>query len=211
MTNDLAEVRQALSEQIKAFRQETERFNKLSQDLRNEVGRARLIPIGRFYARITRQVQQIAGDKQVQLRFQGEQVEIDSMLLDGLSEALLHLVNNAVIHGIESPNQRLAKGKAPQGTLTIRTQQQRGMLLVEIGDDGRGIDLEAVKQKALEKGLRTQSQLEAMRPEEALELIFLPGLSTAFGGYRCCRARGRLGRCRGHRPPFARQPYRGNP
>ena len=179
MTNDLAEVRQALSEQVKAFRQETEHFNKLSQDLRNEVGRARLIPIGRFYARITRQVQQIAGDKQVQLRFQGEQVEIDSMLLDGLSEALLHLVNNAVIHGIESQNERLAKGKAPQGTLTIRTQQQRGMLLVEIGDDGRGIDLEAVKQKALEKGLRTQSQLEAMRPEEALELIFLPGLSTA--------------------------------
>ncbi|WP_333659257.1 response regulator [Meiothermus cerbereus] len=180
MTSDLAEVRHTLSEQIKAFRQETELFGKLSQDLRNEVGRARLIPIGRFYTRLTRQVQQIAGAKQVQLQFQGEQVEIDSVLLDGLSEALLHLVSNAVIHGIESPAERLAAGKTPQGTLTIRTQQQRSTLVLEISDDGRGINLEAVKQKAVEKGLRTQAQVEAMRPEEAMELIFLPGLSTAL-------------------------------
>lgn len=180
MTSDLAEVRHTLSEQIKAFRQETELFAKLSQDLRNEVGRARLIPIGRFYTRLTRQVQQIAGEKQVQLQFQGEQVEIDSVLLDGLSEALLHLVNNAVIHGIESPTERLAAGKTPQGTLTIRTQQQRSTLVLEISDDGRGINLEAIKQKAVEKGLRTQAQVEAMRPEEAMELIFLPGLSTAL-------------------------------
>jgi chemosensory pili system protein ChpA (sensor histidine kinase/response regulator) len=179
MTSDLAEVRNSLSEQIKAFRQETETFAKLSQELRNEVGRARLIPIGRFYQRLTRQVQQIAGEKQVQLLFQGEQVEIDSVLLDGLSEALLHLINNAVIHGIESPAERLAAGKTPKGTLTIRTQPQRGALVLEISDDGRGIDLEAVKQKAVEKGLRTQAQVENMRPEEALELIFLPGLSTA--------------------------------
>lgn len=77
----------------------------------------------------------------MQLLFQGEQVEIDSVLLDGLSEALLHLINNAVIHGIESPTERLAAGKTPKGTLTIRTQPQRGALVLEISDDGRGIDL----------------------------------------------------------------------
>jgi len=179
MTSDLAEVRNAFSNQIQAFRQETELFGQLSQDLRSEVGRARLVPIGRFYTRITRQVQQIAGEKQVQIRFQGEQIEIDSVLLDGLSEALLHLVSNAVIHGIEGPSERLALGKTPQGSLTIRTQQQRSTLVIEVSDDGRGIDLEAVKKKAVEKGLRTQAQVEAMRPEEAVELIFLSGLSTA--------------------------------
>ncbi|MCX7782529.1 MAG: response regulator [Meiothermus sp.] len=179
MTGDLAEVRNSLSEQIKAFRQETEQFEKLSQSLRNEVNRARLIPIGRFYQRLTRQIQQIAGDKRVQIQFQGEQVEIDSVLLDGLSEALIHLVNNAVIHGLESPEERLAKGKEAQGTLTIRTLQQRSTLVLEISDDGRGINLEAVKQKAVEKGLHTQAQVEAMHPEEALQLIFLSGLSTA--------------------------------
>lgn len=180
MTSDLAEVRNSLSEQIKAFRQETEQFEKLSQSLREEVNRARLIPIGRFYQRLTRQIQQIAGEKPVQIRFQGEQVEIDSVLLDGLSEALIHLVNNAVIHGLESPEERRAKGKEAQGTLTIRTLQQRSSLVLEISDDGRGINLEAVKQKAVEKGLRTQEQIEAMRPEEAVQLIFIPGLSTAL-------------------------------
>ncbi len=179
MTSDLAEVRNALSEQIKAFRQETELFSKLSQNLRNEVGRARLIPIGRFYQRLTRQIQQIAGDKKIHVQFQGEQVEIDSVLLDGLSEALIHLVNNAIIHGLESPDERLAKGKEAQGTLTIRTYQQRNNLVLEISDDGRGIDLEAVKQKAVEKGLCTPEQVEAMRPEEAIQLIFVSGLSTA--------------------------------
>lgn len=179
MTSDLAEVRSSLSEQIKAFRQETEQFEKLSQSLREEVNRARLIPIGRFYQRLTRQIQQIAGAKPVQIKFQGEQVEIDSVLLDGLSEALIHLVNNAVIHGLESPEERRAKGKEAQGTLTIRTLQQRNTLVLEISDDGRGIDLEAVKKKAVEKGLLTQQQVEALRPEEAVQLIFISGLSTA--------------------------------
>lgn len=179
MTSDLAEVRNTLSDQIKALRQEAELFGKLTQDLRSEVGRARLVPIRRFYTRIARQVQQIAGEKQVHLQLQGEQVEIDSVLLDGLSEALLHLVNNAVIHGIETPAERLAAGKTPQGSLIIRTQQQRNTLVLEISDDGRGIDLEAVKRKAVEKGLRTEAQVEALRPEEAAELIFLSGLSTA--------------------------------
>ncbi|GEM84671.1 response regulator [Meiothermus hypogaeus] len=179
MTSDLAEVRSSLSEQIKAFRQETEQFEKLSQSLREEVSRARLIPIGRFYQRLTRQIQQIAGEKPVQIQFQGEQVEIDSVLLDGLSEALIHLVNNAIIHGLESPEERRAKGKEAQGTLTIRTLQQRNTLVLEISDDGRGIDLEAVKRKAVEKGLLTQEQVEALRPEEAVQLIFISGLSTA--------------------------------
>jgi chemosensory pili system protein ChpA (sensor histidine kinase/response regulator) len=179
MTSDLVEVRRTFSTQLKEFRQETELFGKLSQDLRGEVGRARLVPIGRFYQRLTRQIQQLAAGKPVQIQFQGEQVEIDSVLLDGLSETLVHLVNNAVIHGLESPEERLISGKAAQGTLTIRSLQQRSALVLEISDDGRGINLEAVKQKAVEKGLRTQAQVDAMRPEEAVQLIFLSGLSTA--------------------------------
>jgi len=179
MTSDLAEVRNSLSEQLKALRQETDLFGKLSQDLRNQVGRARLVPIGRFYQRLTRQVQQIAGVKPIQIQIQGEQVEIDSVLLDSLSEALVHLVNNAVIHGLETPEERLAKGKEARGTLTIRTHQQRNTVVLEISDDGRGINLEEVRQKAVEKGLRTQAQVDVMGTEEAVQLIFLWGLSTA--------------------------------
>ncbi|RMH54131.1 MAG: hybrid sensor histidine kinase/response regulator, partial [Deinococcus-Thermus bacterium] len=179
MTSDLSEVRAALSEQIKAFRQETEGFGNLVQALRSEVSRARLVPIGRFYQRLARQVQQIAGPKQVEVRFQGEAVEVDSVVLDGLSEAFIHLVNNALMHGIESPEERLARGKGPKGLLTLRAYAQRNTLVVEVSDDGRGINLEALKQKAVEKGLRTRAEVEALGPEEALELMFIPGLSTA--------------------------------
>ncbi|GEM85643.1 MAG: Hpt domain-containing protein [Thermaceae bacterium] len=179
MTADLAEVRSALSEGIKAFQQETEAFAKLSQNLRSEVGRARLVPIGRFYTRLQRQVQQLAGEKQVALELSGEQIEIDSVLLDGLSEALLHLVNNAIIHGLETPEERRARGKPAQGRLSLRTRQERSTLILEISDDGAGINVGAVKAQAVARGLKTQAEVEAMRLEEAIRLIFLPGLSTA--------------------------------
>ncbi|MDW8480727.1 MAG: response regulator [Meiothermus sp.] len=143
------------------------------------MGRARLVPIERFYQRLARQVQQLAGPKQVEVRFHGEAVEVDSVVLDGLSEALIHLVNNALTHGIESPEERVARGKEPKGTLTLRAYAQRNALVVEVSDDGRGINLEALKRRAVEKGLRTQAEVAALSPEEALELIFIPGLSTA--------------------------------
>ncbi|RDI96044.1 response regulator [Meiothermus sp. QL-1] len=179
MTSDITEIRNSLSEQIKAFQQETEQFGKLAQALRSEVGRARLVPIGRLYQRLSRQVQQLAKGKAVEIRFQGEQVELDSVVLEGLSEALIHLVNNALAHGIESPEERLARGKPAKGTLKLRSYTQRNALVLEVSDDGRGIDLEALKQKAVEKGFCTPEEVRAMGPEEAIELIFLPGLSTA--------------------------------
>ena len=179
MTADLAEVRGELSERIRGFRQETESFSKLSQNLRTEVGRARLVPIGRFFQRLQRQVRQIADEKPLLLDFYGENLEIDSMVLDGLSEALIHLVNNAVIHGLESPDERQQGGKSPEGRLTVRARQQRNFLVLEVEDDGRGIDLEGVKHQALSKGLRSAEEVSRLSPEEAALLIFLPGLSTA--------------------------------
>ena len=137
------------------------------------------MPIGRFYTRLQRQVQQVAGEKNVNLELSGETIEIDSVLLDGLSEALLHLVNNAIIHGLESPGERLTRGKRPEGRLSLRTRQDRSTLVLEISDDGAGINLESVKRQAVERGLKTQAEVEAMSPEEATRLIFLPGLSTA--------------------------------
>ncbi|MBF6595627.1 MAG: response regulator [Thermaceae bacterium] len=179
MTNDLTEVRSALGEQIKAFQQETEGFGKLSQNLRSEVSRARLVPIGRFYTRLQRQVQQVGGQKEVRLELAGETIEIDSVLLDGLSEALLHLVNNAIIHGLEAPHERLLRGKSPEGHLSLRTRQERSTLILEISDDGAGLNLEALKQQAVERGLKTPAEVDGMTAEEATRLIFLPGLSTA--------------------------------
>lgn len=178
MTSDLAEVRGTLATHIESFRQETEAFGKLTHSLRSEISSARLIPIGRFYGRLQRQVKQISNDR-VNLVTSGDSVEIDSVLLDGLAEALIHLVNNAVIHGIETPEERMAVGKTPVGQLSVRTLQQRNNLVLEISDDGRGINLEALKEQALRRGLRSTEQLASLSDAEAVQLMFLPGLSTA--------------------------------
>jgi chemosensory pili system protein ChpA (sensor histidine kinase/response regulator) len=179
MTNDLDEVRTNLSEQIQLLRVETDSLSNITRNLRDEVSRARLVSIGRFYPRLQRQVQQLGQDKHIELELIGEDVEIDSVLLDGLAEALVHLVSNAVIHGLEKPEERQAKNKKQAGYLRIQTRQQHNHLIIEIEDDGRGIDTQSLKDQALARGLISPEQLAGLSHQEAVQLMFLPGLSTA--------------------------------
>lgn len=179
MVADLNEVRSQLGATLLALRDEQDAFGKVTRSLRSEVGRIRLVPIGRLYQRLRRQVRQIAGDRPIRLELSGEQVELDSLVLDGLVEPLVHIVNNAIVHGIESPEVRLQRGKPTEGLLRIRTYQRGGDAFIEVQDDGNGIDVEAVKRKAVEKGLRNEADLQNLSRRELIELIFLPGLSTA--------------------------------
>lgn len=179
MVADLNEVRSQLGATLLALRDEQDTFGKITRSLRSEVGRIRLVPIGRLYQRLRRQVRQIAGDRPIRLELSGEQVELDSLVLDGLVEPLVHIVNNAIVHGIESPEIRLQRGKPAVGLLRIRTYQHGGDAFIEVQDDGNGIDVEAVRAKAIEKGLRNESDLQNLSRRELIELIFLPGLSTA--------------------------------
>jgi chemosensory pili system protein ChpA (sensor histidine kinase/response regulator) len=179
MVADLNEVRSQLGATLLALRDEQDAFGKITRSLRSEVGRIRLVPIGRLYQRLRRQVRQIAGDKPVRLELSGEQVELDSLVLDGLVEPLVHIVNNAIVHGIESPELRSQRGKPIEGLLRIRTYQRGGDAFIEVQDDGNGIDVEAVRARAIEKGLRNEAELQNLSRRELIELIFLPGLSTA--------------------------------
>ncbi|RIH86931.1 response regulator [Calidithermus roseus] len=179
MVADLNEVRSQLGATLLALRDEQDAFGKITRSLRSEVGRIRLVPIGRLYQRLRRQVRQIAADRPIRLELSGEQVELDSLVLDGLVEPLVHIVNNAIVHGIESPEIRLQRGKPAEGLLRIRTYQRGGDAFIEVQDDGNGIDVEAVRAKAIEKGLRNEADLQNLSRRELIELIFLPGLSTA--------------------------------
>ena len=181
MTADLSEIGAQLGNLTRTFRRETEVFEKVTRSLRLEAGRLRLVPVGRFYQRLRRQVRQtaLATGKSVRLELQGENVEVDNLVLDGLVDSLIHLVNNAVVHGIEDADTRKRRGKSSDGVIRLSARRRGNSLILEVQDDGEGIDIAAVKQKAVERGLRTQAEVDALNQEQATELIFLAGLSTA--------------------------------
>ena len=110
---------------------------------------------------------------------EGKETELDKTIIESIKDPLTHLVRNAVDHGMEMPEKRMACGKSPEGRLFLRAFHEGGQVNIEISDDGAGIDLERVKQKALEKGLITPDQAARLSDRELLNLLFLPGFSTA--------------------------------
>ena len=132
---------------------------------------------GRF-PRVVRDLCRELG-KEIQLQISGKEVEIDRTILEGLSDPLTHMVRNSVDHGIEMPARRQELGKKPMGTVDIRVFQEAGQVIVEIRDDGKGLDTARIAAKAVEKGLITQEQMRSMSTKEQMALVLLPGLSTA--------------------------------
>jgi chemosensory pili system protein ChpA (sensor histidine kinase/response regulator) len=179
MTNDLSEVQGQLDRFTRGLSQEVEQVQRLSRSLRNEVSRTRLVPVGQLYNRLRRLVKQSDMNKFYTLETSGEAVEMDAAILEDITDPMLHLVKNAIAHGIETRDERTAKGKDEAGTITLRAYPQGNYIFVEVQDDGAGINIEKVKAKAVEKGLRTSEQVDALSDDEATNLIFLPGLSTA--------------------------------
>ncbi len=181
LTADISELQLELEEIGRGFKRETQDFEKLTRSLRLEAGRLRLVPLSRLYQRLRRQVRTTAEavSKMVKLELTGENVEIDNLVLENLVDPFTHLVNNAVIHGIEAPDVRRRSGKQAEGVLKITAMRRGANLVLEVQDDGAGIDLQAVRRRAVERGLKSQDEVNTMTDEMAAELIFLPGLSTA--------------------------------
>ena len=113
----------------------------------------------------------------MQLRITGQETELDRSLVNELGEPLVHLLRNAVDHGLESPEERLAAGKSEVGTISIAARHEGSHVVIEISDDGRGMDVEKIRQKAMEKGLIAPEA--SLSPRELLDLVFQPGFSTA--------------------------------
>ncbi len=158
-----------------------QRLDHVTTELREAVMRARMQPISQAWTGLQRMVRDLARSlgKKVRLVTEGGETELDRQMLEAIRDPLTHLVRNAVDHGIEPPEERLAAGKPATGTLRIHARQHSGVIVVTVEDDGRGIDVERVRRKAIERGLLPPHEAAALSRERVLDLIFLPGFSTA--------------------------------
>jgi two-component system chemotaxis sensor kinase CheA len=152
----------------------------VTADLQSSVMKTRMQPIKKVFGRFPRVVRDLARslNKEVVLELQGEETDLDKNLVEALADPLVHLVRNAVDHGIEQPEQRLAKGKARQGTILLAAEQEGDHILLTISDDGNGMDPEVLRRKAVEKGLMDKDAADRLTRTECFELIFAPGFST---------------------------------
>ncbi len=153
----------------------------IANDLNREIVGMRMVPMRQMYTRFQRSFRDIAkGEgKEIIFNTEGEDTKLDKSVMEEIVEPVLHMVRNAIGHGIEKPETRLANGKPAEGTLTIRAYQKGSRVILEIEDDGGGIPVEKVKAKAVRQGLISQEEADAMPASKATELIFLPGFSTA--------------------------------
>jgi len=159
----------------------SQRLNLITTELQEGVMKTRMQPIGTVWNKLPRVVRDmaVALGKQIRLEMDGAETELDRTIIEAIKDPLVHLVRNSCDHGIEPPDVRLRAGKPSQGRLTLRAYHEGGQVNIEIGDDGAGIDVARVKQKAVEKGLMRPEQAEKLSDREALHLIFEPGFSTA--------------------------------
>ncbi|OAQ21296.1 chemotaxis protein CheW [Thermosulfurimonas dismutans] len=159
----------------------TQSLSLVTTEMQETIMKTRMQPIGTVFNKFPRIVRDLARStgKKVNLHIEGADTELDRSIIEAIKDPLTHLVRNSIDHGIESPDERVQIGKPAVGTLVLRAYHEGGQVIIEIEDDGRGIDVEKVKKKAIEKGLITPEEAERMSDREAIALIFRPGFSTA--------------------------------
>jgi len=159
----------------------SQRLNLITTELQEGVMKTRMQPIRVVWNQLPRVVRDmsVALGKQIRLELVGDETELDRSIIEAIRDPLVHLVRNACDHGIETPAERTAAGKSAEGTLTLRAYHEGGKVNIEIADDGAGIQVQRIREKAVEKGLLRPDQAEKLSEREALNLIFHPGFSTA--------------------------------
>jgi len=157
------------------------RLNLVTSDLQEQIMKTRMQPIARVFEKIPRMVRDLCHTtgKQVVPLIEGTATEIDKALVEAIRDPVMHIVRNAVDHGIEDPQTRLSRGKSAAGSLTVRAAHEGGMVILEVEDDGKGMDPVALRAHAVKKGLLTAAEAERLNDREALELVFRPGFTTA--------------------------------
>jgi two-component system chemotaxis sensor kinase CheA len=157
------------------------RLDMVTADLRESVMKARMQPVSHIFSkmpRIVRDLSQSLG-RRVRLQVEGQETELDKSLLEAIKDPLTHAVRNSLDHGIEPPAERQAAGKEPEGTLKLRASHEGSHVVIEVSDDGAGINVEKVRRKAIERGVISTERAAQLGERELLQLVFLPGLSTA--------------------------------
>lgn len=155
-------------------------LDTLVSDLQSAVMKARMQPVGRVFQRYNRLARDLARQmrKEVDLIIVGGETEVDKTILDELNDPLVHLIRNSVDHGVEQPEERVRQGKPERGTIHLSARQTGDSIVIEVADDGKGMDPEVIRQKAIEKGAISADEAASLDPQRCLQLIFLPGFST---------------------------------
>ncbi len=181
ITNDINE---GLNELISFSENISSNFKNLGKEiinLKDNLLSIRMLPIGRLLNNISEAIKDIANNlgKHINIEIKGGDIKIDKPVFDLLYEPLIHILRNAIDHGIETPEQRIASSKSEEGNIKLHVKKEGKYVVIAITDDGQGIDIEKVKERAINKGLLNQEQIHYMRDEEILSYIFVPGFSTS--------------------------------
>lgn len=165
---------------LRSLDESINQLDLLVGDLQNAVMKTRMQPVGRLFQKYPRLARDLARQlgKDVDLVLSGEETELDKTMIEDLNDPLVHLVRNAVDHGVESPEERIAAGKNPQSTIQLTAEQVGDHILITITDDGKGMSPEGLRRKAVEKGLIDQETANGLDEKQCLQLIFMPGFST---------------------------------
>ncbi|HLO68166.1 MAG TPA: chemotaxis protein CheA [Holophaga sp.] len=166
---------------VKELRRASVYLDQVSKEIQASVLGIRMVPVKTIFTKFPRMLRDLAkaSGKKIELQMVGEDTEIDKSLIEELSDPLIHLIRNSADHGIELPDLRVSAGKPETGTVVLRARHEGDSVLVEIEDDGKGINPQVIRAKAVERSLLTPEKAEAITDEEAINMIFLPGFSTA--------------------------------
>jgi two-component system chemotaxis sensor kinase CheA len=157
-----------------------EDFSRILKDFQDRIMTIRMVSLGPLFHQFYRFIREGAAvfEKKVRLEISGEETELDKAIADKIGEPLKHLIRNSLDHGIETPEERIKAGKDPVGTISLSAEHREGNIYITVSDDGRGLDPERIREKALEKGLISPERAESLEESQIYELIFLPGFST---------------------------------
>lgn len=163
------------------FNESIEYLERITTNLHDAVMKVRMVPVERVFNRFPRMIRDLSRqlEKEIHLEMSGEETELDRTVIDEIGDPLIHLLRNAADHGLETAEDRIKKGKPASGHVYLRAYQDGNNVVIEVEDDGRGIDAKIIKQKALEKGVITSETAENMSEQELVELLFQPSFSTA--------------------------------
>jgi two-component system chemotaxis sensor kinase CheA len=192
LRSELLPLLQEVAERDRRLRDATEELSGTLSRLHQSALELRVVPVDIVFNRLPRVVRDLAQrqGKSVQLTIEGREVRIDKSMVEALADPLIHMVRNAVDHGIEPPDERRAVGKPERAQLRLRATQRGAEIDIEIADDGRGLDADAIRTNAIARGLVSAAQAAALGDQEAFQFIFAPGLSTA-AAVACAASRGR--------------------
>ncbi len=168
------------SSKIDELNETIEQIDRISGDLQSVVMKVRMVPVEQVFNRFPRMVRDLAKElnKEVDFLIEGKETELDRTVIDEIGDPLVHLLRNAVDHGVESPQERLKRGKPQKATVILRARHEGNNVYIEVEDDGAGINIKRTLEKAVEKGIISAKEAEVISPEEASQILFSPGFST---------------------------------